>query len=83
MTTEELKALEVAKLVDSRGTACPGPLLAVKQAIADVESGGVMEILSSDAGTKKDIPRWANKKGHEYLGDFEQDGYFTIYLRKG
>lgn len=83
MTTEELKALEVAKLVDSRGTACPGPLLAVKQAIADIDAGGIMEILSSDAGTKKDIPRWANKKGHEYLGDFEQDGYFTIYLRKG
>ncbi|MFO7827853.1 MAG: sulfurtransferase TusA family protein [Bacteroidales bacterium] len=83
MTTEELKVISADKVVDSRGTACPGPLLAVKQAIADVESGQVMQILSSDAGTKRDIPRWAKKQGHEYLGDFEEAGFFTLYLKKG
>jgi tRNA 2-thiouridine synthesizing protein A len=82
MNIEELKNLEAAKLIDARGTACPGPLLAVKQAIADVSSGGVMKVLSSDPGTKRDVPRWANKQGHEYLGDFEEDGYFTIFLKK-
>lgn len=82
MTTEELKAINADKVVDSRGTACPGPLLAVKQAIADVESGQIMQVLSSDAGTKRDIPRWCNKQGHEYLGDFEEAGFFTLYLKK-
>ncbi len=82
MTAEELKNLKVDKVVDARGTACPGPLLAVKQAIADVPPGGIMEILSSDAGTKRDVPRWAKKKGYEYLGDYEESGYFTIYLKK-
>jgi tRNA 2-thiouridine synthesizing protein A len=82
MTTEELKAIQANKVVDSRGTACPGPLLAVKQAMADIASGEIMQILSSDAGTKRDIPRWAGKKGHEYLGDFEEAGFFTLYLKK-
>jgi TusA-related sulfurtransferase len=82
MTKEELKQLKVDKVVDARGTACPGPLLAVKQAIADVPDGGIMEILSSDEGTKRDVPRWARKKGYEYLGDYEESGYFTIYLKK-
>jgi TusA-related sulfurtransferase len=41
-----------------------------------------MEILSSDEGTKKDVPRWADKRGYIYLGDFEESGYFTIYLKK-
>jgi tRNA 2-thiouridine synthesizing protein A len=82
MTTEELKKLKADKVVDARGTACPGPLLAVKQAIADVPDGGIMEILSSDEGTKKDVPRWAEKRGYQYLGDFEESGYFTIYLKK-
>ena len=45
MTTEELKALTVQKSVDARGTACPGPLLAAKKAIAEVGSGDIMEIL--------------------------------------
>ena len=82
MTTEELKQIKPDKVVDARGTACPGPLLAVKQAISEVPDGGIMEILSSDAGTKRDVPRWAKKKGYDYLGDFEESGYFTMYLKK-
>ena len=82
MNIEELKNLAAEKLVDARGTACPGPLLAAKQAIADVNSGGIMKVLSSDPGTKRDIPRWAKKQGYEYLGDFEESGYFTIFLKK-
>ena len=83
MTTEELKATTVQKSVDARGTACPGPLLAAKKAIAEIGSGDIMEILSADEGTKKDIPKWANKKGHEYMGTVEEDGYFKIYMKKG
>ena len=83
MTTEELKALTVQKSVDARGTACPGPLLAAKKAIAEVGSGDIMEILSADEGTRKDIPKWANKKGHEYMGTLEEAGYFKIYMKKG
>jgi tRNA 2-thiouridine synthesizing protein A len=82
MTTEELKALDIAKVVDARGTACPGPLLAAKKAIGELEEGEIMEVLSADAGTKRDIPKWAGKKGHDYLGDMEEDGYFRLYLKK-
>jgi len=82
MSTEELKALTVNKTVDARATACPGPLLAAKKAIGEINAGDVMEILSSDEGTKRDIPKWANKKGHEYLGTIEDAGYFTIYMKK-
>lgn len=82
MTNEELKALEIAKSVDARGTACPGPLLAAKKAIGEIEEGEIMEVLSADEGTKRDIPKWAEKKGYDYLGDMEEDGYFRLYLRK-
>jgi tRNA 2-thiouridine synthesizing protein A len=83
MTTEELQALNVDKSVDARGTACPGPLLAAKKAIGEITSGQIMEVLSADEGTKKDIPKWATKKGHEYLGTAEESGYFKIYMKKG
>lgn len=53
-----------------------------KKAIGEIGSGDIMEILSADAGTKRDIPKWAGKKGHEYLGDIEEDGYFKLYLKK-
>ena len=83
MTTDELTNLTINKTVDARGTACPGPLLAAKKAIGEIDSGGIMEILSSDEGTKKDVPKWATKKGHEYLGTVEESGFFKIYLKKG
>ncbi len=83
MTPEELTNVTVNKTVDARGTACPGPLLAAKKAIGEISSGEIMEILSSDEGTKQDVPKWATKKGHEYMGTVEESGFFKIYLKKG
>ncbi len=83
MTTDELTQINADKVIDARGTACPGPLLAAKKAIGEMNSGEIMEILSADEGTRKDVPKWANKKGHEYLGTVEDSGFFKIYLKKG
>jgi tRNA 2-thiouridine synthesizing protein A len=83
MTPDELTSVTVNKTVDARGTACPGPLLAAKKAIGEISSGEIMEILSSDEGTKQDVPKWATKKGHEYIGTVEESGFFKIYLKKG
>jgi TusA-related sulfurtransferase len=82
MTTDELKSLKAAKVVDARAVACPGPLLAAKKSMGDIESGDVMEVYSSDEGTKIDIPKWCGKMGHEYLGVVESDSYFSVFLKK-
>lgn len=82
MTQEELTALTVDKSVDARGTSCPGPLLAAKKAIGQIDKGQVMEVLSADEGTRRDIPKWCTKKGFEYLGTLEESGYYKIFLRK-
>ncbi len=83
MTEEELKNLKVNKVVDARGTACPGPLLEARRSMADVPKGEVMEVISSDPSTAQDIPLWANKVGHEYLGSIEYAGYWGIFVRNG
>jgi len=83
MDTGELKGLKVDKEVDARGTACPGPLLEAKRAIPSVPMGGVMEVLSSDESTNNDLPLWAKKVGHEYLGTIEDAGFWRIYVRRG
>ena len=47
MTTEELKAVTVAKSVDARGTACKGPILEANIEIGTNATGDVKEILSA------------------------------------
>lgn len=82
MTTEELKNLGATKVVDARGTACPGPLLEAKKAIGTIKSGDTMEVLSADEGTKTDLPKWCAKQGHEYLGTVEESGFFRVFMQK-
>ena len=82
MNAEELTQVKIDKSVDARGTSCPGPLLAAKKAIGQIEKGEVMEVLSADEATKRDIPKWCTKKGFEYLGTIEEAGFFKILLRK-
>jgi tRNA 2-thiouridine synthesizing protein A len=82
MDQQELTTLHADKVVDSRGSACPGPLLDAKKGIGAVAVGQVLEIWSGDARTKEDLPRWAAKVGHEYLGAVASDGYDRIFIRR-
>ncbi|HPD95375.1 MAG: sulfurtransferase TusA family protein [Bacteroidales bacterium] len=82
MNAEELKNLTVKQTVDARGTSCPGPLLAAKKAVGEIESGEILEVLSSDEGTKNDIPKWCDKMDHEFLGIIEEDSYSRLFLKK-
>ena len=82
MNTEELNNLKSDIVVDARGTACPGPLLEAKKSIGKINEGQIMEVLSSDEGTKRDVPKWCEKKGHDYLGVINEPGYFRLFLKK-
>jgi tRNA 2-thiouridine synthesizing protein A len=82
MTDLDLNAIEVSNTVDARGSACPGPLLEAKKGIGKVRVGEILEIYSSDAGTLKDIPVWAKKVGHEYLGTLKADGYDKLFVKR-
>ncbi|OQX83780.1 MAG: SirA family protein [Candidatus Latescibacteria bacterium 4484_7] len=82
MDENDLQNVQAAKVVDARGSACPGPLLEAKKAIGAVSVGEVIEVLSSDPSTKADLPRWAEKVGHEYLGVLSGEGYDRIFLKR-
>jgi len=82
MSGEVLSEVSAAKVVDARGSACPGPLLEAKKGIGAIKVGEVLEIWSGDERTKEDIPRWAAKVGHEFIGALTAAGYDRIFLRR-
>jgi len=82
MSEVDLSGLKPAKVVDARGSACPGPLLEAKKGIGSVKVGETLEVLSNDPGTRRDIPAWAKKVGHEYLGVLESEGYDRLFVTR-
>lgn len=71
-----------AKVVDARGSACPGPLLEAKKGIGTVKVYEVLEIWAGDPTTQNNISKWCQKIGHEYLGFSKADGYDRIFIRR-
>lgn len=80
MSNVDLDSIKPAGSVDARGSACPGPLLEAKKGIGKVKVGEVLEVLSNDSGTRNDLPIWAQKVGHEYLGYLSVDGYDRLFI---
>ena len=78
--SQDLTNVTPASTVDARGSACPGPLLEAKKGIGKVKVGEILEIYSNDPGTRTDIPAWAKKVGHDYLGAVESDGYDKHFI---
>jgi tRNA 2-thiouridine synthesizing protein A len=72
----------VTRTVDARGSFCPGPLMELIRAIREGEVGDVIAVLSSDSGSKIDIPKWIEKAGHRLLGVETLDGYDRIVVEK-
>ena len=78
--TEDIKPNET---LDCRGLSCPMPILKTKKAMQKMKSGEILELLSSDPGTKNDIPGFVKKGGHELLGTKDDEGFVRFYLKVG
>jgi tRNA 2-thiouridine synthesizing protein A len=79
---EKLASVAAEKVVDTRGSRCPLPLLDVRREIAHVGIGDVLELWSSDSQCRKDVRAWADKVGHEFLGFVPDAGYDRIFVRR-
>ncbi len=78
----ELKAPAVTRIVDARGSFCPGPLMELIRAIRESTPGEVIAVYSSDSGSKTDIPKWVEKAGHRLVALERREGYDEIVVEK-
>ncbi|MGE5338646.1 MAG: sulfurtransferase TusA family protein [Gemmatimonadota bacterium] len=70
------------KVIDARGSFCPGPLMELIAAMKMVEVGDEIEILSSDKGSATEIPDWIAKVKHAHLGTEQQEGVWHVLVKK-
>jgi tRNA 2-thiouridine synthesizing protein A len=71
-----------ARTIDARGSFCPGPLMELIRAIRESQVGDVLAVLSSDSGSRADIPKWIEKAGHRLIGVTSRDGFDEIVVEK-
>jgi TusA-related sulfurtransferase len=72
----------VTHSIDARGMPCPGPLMSLIGGIREGEVGDLLEVLSSDEGSRTDIPAWVRKAGQELVEVADEDGYARFVVRK-
>ncbi|MDG6901225.1 MAG: sulfurtransferase TusA family protein [Nitrososphaerota archaeon] len=73
--------MEQKKVIDSRGSFCPGPITDLFKAYRQANLGDVIELLATDPAAKSDVTAWAKKSGNELLGIVEEQGYIRIDVK--
>ncbi len=69
------------KVVDSRGSFCPGPITDLFRAYRSSQLGDVIDLLATDPAAKGDVTAWAQKSGNELVGIADEQGYTRITVR--
>lgn len=77
-----MEATAITKVIDARGSFCPGPLMELIRNVRMAQIGDVIAVISGDEGSKKDIPAWIAKAGQEYLGSEPAMGATQFVVRK-
>ena len=69
--------------VDATDLKCPMPLLKAKLALADMQVGEQVEIIASDPGSARDIPKFVERAKHRLVSMDEKNNrhYFVIERR--
>jgi TusA-related sulfurtransferase len=65
--------IQVTKVLDLKGLACPMPVVKMSKGIKEVNVGEVVEAHTTDPGSLTDFPAWAKTSGNEILKT-DQDG---------
>jgi tRNA 2-thiouridine synthesizing protein A len=74
--------LNVVKVMDLKGLACPMPVVKVSKGIKEVEVGEVLQAITSDPGALTDFPAWAKTSGNEILKTETEDKETSFFIKR-
>ena len=74
--------MQAEKEIDTRGLNCPLPILKAKKALADMRSGDVLKVVSTDPGSMRDFQAFARQTGNELVEHGERDGAFYFLMKR-
>jgi len=54
----------------------------IKKTMAEVNSGEVVEMTATDAGSVADMASWAHRTGNKVVDQKEENGVYTFFVEK-
>jgi tRNA 2-thiouridine synthesizing protein A len=77
-----MSTISIDKRLDAKGLACPLPIVKTAQAMKELASGQLLEVLATDPGSVKDFAAWSKSTGNEIVEQGQDGSVFRFVLRK-
>ena len=74
--------MDIAREVDARGLNCPLPILKAKKALNELQSGQLLRIIATDAGSLRDFQAFAKQTGNALVEQQTNGDEFVHVLRR-
>ena len=74
--------MHIHQEIDTRGLNCPLPILKAKKALAGMESGELLKVRATDAGSLRDFQAFAKQTGNELVEQQTVGEEFIHILRR-
>ena len=74
--------MDIHQEVDARGLNCPLPILRAKKALAAMESGQLLKVVATDAGSLRDFQAFCKQTGNELVEQHTHEGETVHILRR-
>ncbi len=74
--------MTIDKEIDTRGLHCPLPILKAKKALAEMQSGQSLKVVSTDAGSLRDFQAFAKQTGNTLLDQQTVGDEYIHVLRR-
>jgi tRNA 2-thiouridine synthesizing protein A len=66
--------------VDAKFKSCPGPLIALAEAVGKAQPGQVVKLLATDPAAPSDVKEWALSVGHRLLATEKSGDIYEIFV---
>ncbi|ABL02011.1 SirA family protein [Candidatus Ruthia magnifica str. Cm (Calyptogena magnifica)] len=68
--------------LDASGLNCPLPILKTKKALSKMDAGKILNVISTDVGSVKDIEAFCNQTGNKLISTIEESGKYIFNIEK-
>ncbi len=74
--------MDAHRELDTRGLNCPLPILKTKKMLAEMQTGEVLKVVSTDPGSIRDFQAFARQTGNELIEQISGTAEFVHVIKR-